>query len=334
VASVVYSKDYMSQIERCYGPLDVMRAINYDVLQYDELAAMHPDPRSSEYKELDLKLQNLSRQTPYIDEAVTVYGPILGVGMDSDRTIGDFIYDPNLLSDPASGTYQGMTMHVARDLSTGEEANRIVHKVKTGEERYRDAFYNQHHTEFFDYVLVEGSDLLPLRPRDAHSLIDLSNDKVTQELDLVAYREDLTPDELVRSLGSLMARCIINNPDDFVFNQQRVSYLNSLELIENIRFVTRDFVWSRREDYLSGEFMKLNNSAEDHAEGHYLYGPGYSPTELPLTHFDLLPGYDTQDGQILYGGPLELFVAAETVEGMDLLLPFSRVLDVRQGTQA
>jgi hypothetical protein len=301
------------------GPLDLTREVEREALELDDTLFLRPNDADSN-SQLGEQLLSLDARNPLMGQHVTVHGTQLTASIDNDGEIEPFANPESGLythveQTAATGWYEGMAIRPVYDPEFKRTTDRIVHVVQTETHSYLDAAYNSHTMMVYGYVLVAGAEIVPTLPVKAHSLVDLKHDQVIAAFDrLIFGQEDRSIPEIVREVGKLANRILPNlETHTWGMNTQRISYLNSLDLLSKLKIVTNDFV--------VGTFDSLKK------DGHVHASPKMQAYSFKPDIFEARHGYMRTSEGVIEGGPPELFTRFEVNPGQVIHAPTKDILD-------
>lgn len=322
------------------GPLDIARHINQEAIGLDPLVLEYSNSTNEDQADLHGMLSALENQHPYFNrsQVVRVYGTVLSDGLSDDGEVKPLVaispesrersedtggFEPyneerSYALNYAEGIYYGYAIRPVYDPETEEVTEKVVHMVKTGSYSYWDSRYQYHAIQTFDYVCAEGSEVVPVRPLEAHSLEDLKDDELIADLDVIAFRETGSRTDRVRQAVRLLNNGLREDLDKRL-SQQRTSYLNSLGLHDGVRVLVKDFI--------------VVSSVGDYAKAPK--ETAYSDLTVPIlfepSHWEFAPSYKRPENEpaFVVGGPNELFAAATTEDGQLLLAPAAKVVGMQ-----
>jgi hypothetical protein len=163
------------------GPLDIARQVNADAQELDELIGEYHDFAPPDVEDINLMVNALDARHPFMGREVIVYGEQLTMSMDEEGEVVPFVVSPDQEEVPVHGTYAGFSTRKIFYPELDGCLDRIVHTIHIGTESYADEFLNPVTKQLFAYVIVGGSEIVPILPYGCHSLADLRNDRVTGE---------------------------------------------------------------------------------------------------------------------------------------------------------
>lgn len=241
------------------GPMDVIRDLNVQAREVDSIAEDIIDGDAETLENFQKEVHLWDGKNPLNGTDVLIYGDSLEINTEDDNE--EF---PLLIPDGSGvrpivfGLYAGYDLRPAYDRETERHFFKVVHIVK-GEPSMRfDRFGHQHVFTPHTYVCADGSDLIPQNPINAHSLRDLRDDLCARKFDELVFEEN-DPEITLRKIGEVANKFLISDdsmglPD---LNFQRISYLNSLGLLDGVEVVSREYV--RAESSLDAEKYKLSS---------------------------------------------------------------------------
>jgi hypothetical protein len=297
-------------------PLDITRQINEQATELDESLFLHVDDPNFELA-LKHALVELNSHSPLIGRNVYLYGTLLTSSIDVDDGEGEIVHYPlaspvsakmefseemttNDMYAAAQGTYMGLETWKVYDPEFDRVEPRIVHAIKTGAVRYYEDPNTSIERTSFVYVLVGGADIYPTVPLNTHSYEDLQNDEIKLAIDeVVVAHKGLSKAVIVRAVGKQLHEMMPEmEVSDREMNVQRLSYLNSLDLLTGLTAVTKDFA------------VGTTNSLERQGTLHTSDLQG--AFEFPPSIFDLRFGYERmKSGEAETGINLQLFLRHE-----------------------
>ena len=307
-------------LPRSGGPLDVVRQINREAADLDQFAQTVPGLAGSElYDDFVKVVFDKDKEQPLINQQVIVYGTPVTISSELDEATGELeIKTMAIAADQeyrrSSGKYAGLTVKTVYDPRTGEDSSRVVHMIYTGSgPAMPDEYGHMQQTHFYDYVLADGSEIIPYHPINAHSFEDLEGDSPITELEKIIFDGDLDAAQKLRQVGDLAVRIFRNLEHDDERNQQRLSYLNSLGLFDDVAMVAGDFFIGNRVAYEKAGELNFND-------------PNFKFVIYP-DNFQLSSGYRRvpSRGEIMMGGSSELFIDARLEDGQEILAPFEPI---------
>jgi len=298
------------------GPLDICRRVNDEAEGIDDLLIESQELDEADSGPIKEWINELEKQHPLIGQEVVVYGQVLTPSMGDNGVVHPLTTGVDKEGNAVEGKYCGYMVCTAYDPVLDESGDILAHMVKTSTESYADEFGNVITKDSFTYVWVWGSEVIPKLPLLAHSLEDLKDDEPVDEFDRLTLESAMPRAEVVRRIGSIANRLFINTEyDQAEMNQQRVSYLNSLGILDGIVLVTRDVLVMDRDDYIKGDNIRYSDMS--------------NVLHLKPQAFDILPGYlRIPGGGIFPGGPPELFATCELVDGRSVLIPIKAVEEI------
>jgi hypothetical protein len=304
---------------RPQGPLDVARNLHVEALRLDAFAQAHLEGSPDDLQNLANKVHQLDYLHPWMGQEVSMHGIQLSVSIDDDLAV-PYCLPPGLQRTTTVGTYNGMTVRHVYDAETDEQQYKVVYMLHADTiGPLLDPFGNTHQTNRYNYVCLQGSETSPILPQDAHSLQDLEGDPVVAEIDDVVLGEEDGSLVKITGLGEVINASLALEEIEFEavdLNHQRVSYLNSLGLHDQVQLVVNDIV--------IGDETGILNS--------HMYSSLESRVTIQPYFFTIAPGYDRLTGhpEPLAGGPPELYAQVSTEDGQVVLAPLKSVLDVHE----
>lgn len=311
-------------------PMDINRRIGIEAARLDRVARSHPNLGEGEaYSDLLDMLHEKEYSQPLMNQEVVVYGTPLTFSMDYDEGIDMIELQPMAVAAQkeyveSRGVYRGLTLKQVYDADQDKVSHRVVHMIWTGSgPAVSDEFGNMHQTHYYEHVLVDGSDIVPYHPVNAHSLIDLSDDKAIDWIDAFLSEDHQSHSHVISGLGSLMNVILEEFEDEADLNHQRVSYINSYNLLNGVVVLTDDFVIGGREVYEKQDPEKGVDFS--------MPGEGSEVVEIDPYFFQLAHGYHRFDSvvdPILTGGAPELFIEGRLGGGEPAMAPLKSVADI------
>ncbi len=315
--------------ERIYnGPLDRVRAIENEALIIDETAAKHGIKPEEQGKYLE-RVQKLVLSHPYLYKEVIVHGEPLTRSMDSDQYEQTF----HLLTLPGDGghghldrinqtkgIYRGYAIKDIYDSLNDTYTQRLVRAVHVAQTRieeideYHDVVTTiRNHINYFTFT---ESVVIPALPLDMHSLEDLAKDGSMIHIDEIAFA-GTGAFETIQNIGTLANKILERNEWDELAGErsmQRVSYINSLGLLEGTDVLSEDMVVTS----IDKPFHPRETTYCESDEGVIRFQGGI---------FDVGPRYDNlSTGKFLPGGAPELYVKVETSAEQAIYTPVRRIV--------
>jgi hypothetical protein len=253
------------------GPLDIVRrrvheatelddiADEYIGAQFDpitgiQIAANEPDARTckNRHKEMHEAVLALDKDHPLIGHRVAIFGSELTPGVDATGKVRSLAQSVERLSGVRQGVYLGHNLKKVYDPTTNKISIRVVHDLKGETFDIWDELGDHNRKTRHDFVCVTGSELVPEAPLNAHSLKDLSDDRVAKAIDLIAFNASLSLYRKLKAFHTLARRFLAVEGHRVEINRQRLSYLNSLELVAGAVINTSDLLFID-EDQTSGD---------------------------------------------------------------------------------
>jgi hypothetical protein len=308
----------MSELSN-YGPMDMVRDITDEATELDRLVRDCADTDSRAYSVLQQRIAELTEDHPLNDQEVVAYGnEVVCSGFIDDETTYPWMIGTGY-NQPTDGVYYGLTIRPLYDVRDKREKHGVVHMLGTGSS-YVDEFYNQHQTTTFTYMPVQGSELIPALPLNAHSLQEMQRDGIIHRFDELLLNDDSEVTERLRNLGALASKIFAKNSGRVDQNHQRVSYLNSLGLLDGLQLTVTDALVATRNDFCSGQAWERAGSAQFLAFEPDLFdiaptysrqagaGSSYSVDKSPALYASAI----TEDGDRIFA-KLDNVVAADTI---------------------
>lgn len=245
------------------GPLDLVRQLNDKAGEYDVYATLS---MQDEYEapKFQQQVHNLNASHPLIGEEVSVYGDAITSSIDEEGREFTGVVSPAMNGDspelvrvdreyldgaigehhmPVVGEYAGYEIWKAFDIKQGAWVHRVTHKVSVGSVEYVDPYGNDHLITQNRSVCALGSKIFPVNPVNAHSLRDLRDDKVVHyAFDNIVFHPDNSPVDAIIKIGKIARKVFSGDRENPELNHQRISYLNSMGLLDGISILTRDFL--------------------------------------------------------------------------------------------
>lgn len=306
------------------GPLDLARSLNYEASSIDaELRVMTQTNTSPQYKRVvEEEIERLNGLHPLIGSKVIAYGAELSPSIEEGR-LSRFMTIPmqHKRSEwpeckPEAGTYHGYFLMPAVDSVSQAETYTLAHRVAKSQRWSVSASTGERHEiTSFSYVSALGSELVPVLPKNAHSLEDLASDNVVRGFDQIVFGEDDIANKL-RAIGNLGMRALTNLRYEDEMNQQRVSYLNSLGILDGQYIVARDMLVENGDGRI--DFDSLNVSSSEQL------------IEVAPKLFDTAHAYDRDDaGKVeVYPDSVDLYAWGKAANNLTVLVPLRNVEQV------
>ncbi len=302
------------------GPLDIVRQIAVEAEELDRFAQSQPEMDESElYADFARSVFARDKIHPLFGEEVIIYGTPITLSMELEGDTGDLLTRPMAVSASreymaSAGTYAGLTVERVYDAREDSNLLRVVHMVYTGSSPAApDEHRNKQQTHFYDHILAEGGEVVAYNPVNAHSLVDLRDDPVTDEIDKIAFSEDMDSWVVAEEIGLSVAAALSEREDEDEKNQQRLSYLNSLELLDEVLLITSDFVFGNKRAYETNQTLRFSDT-----ELNFMVDPHV---------FHFLNGYKRMQstGAIALGCEPELFIEGSLEDDQTVILPFQGI---------
>jgi hypothetical protein len=264
-------------------------------------------------------LERLQITHPLLGQEVEVWGRTLTEGLGEDGRLSNALrIPPTREATKARGTYVGFDVIDTYDPELEATVPKVVHVVRTVVYNERIAFRWIRQTSGFDYVLVEGSDINPVRPINAHSLKDLHGDKPLEALRGLVADERRAKPERVRALGELANILFAQSPAyETPLHHQRISMVNSLGLLEGRVARAYDFAVVANDQRLEehGDVGLSSMHVLEQVRPRYLEAaPTYTRT------------YDKEgNAKIVLSDPLELYLRSTRSNDGSALVPLKNV---------
>lgn len=314
--------------ERIYsgysGPLDRVRAIENEAYQIDWAVAEHGVKREHRQEYTDY-LNLLESIHPYIGREVVVYGEPLSWSIDIDSDItyslilpGDGGRGHDDRINQTKGLYRGYAIKHVYDSLNDMQTQRLVHAVQTGQTKEINDYHNLVTTQFIDYFTFTESVVTPTIPVDIHSFEDLKKDGSMTQIDEAAFSED-DRYTTIQNIGIVASRIFgcsdWRDSSANERNRQRVSYINSLGLLNGVGVLTRDMVVT-------------NIESAFHPDATNYYGLD-GDLRINDSIFDIGPSYEKlSTGEFLPGGPSELYIKVEHSAEHAIYTPVRRLTGI------
>ncbi|MGC1176908.1 MAG: hypothetical protein WA843_02460 [Candidatus Saccharimonadales bacterium] len=306
------------------GPLDIARRVNADAVALDEVIRLQADVLFSGGADMPSELiGELDAQHPFIEQEVTVDGSVLVAAPDMSDTAESHPlliagYNGRLPAGeyaPVHGTYFGFAIHPVYYPDLDMTSPRVMHMVRTGQQTFMDKFHNSHTVTNFMYVCVDGAELTPKLPINAHSLEDLSQDDFAQKIDAMIFAKNRITIPLVKGIAGVTNGMLRHEGHEAEKNKQRISYLNSLGILDGLRLVTRDVAIAS---------SKVGPNEE------VLYSDLSNPLTVSPDRLDISYGYTRlANGEVMANGPLEVCAAANMTGDKTLIMPLKSIIDIQ-----
>jgi hypothetical protein len=289
--------------------LDVVRGIAFEADELDELARTKLMANPDMEADFMVAVANLNEDNPLMGNRVTVYGTPVTTSFDGE-TLQSMALASSATHTATSGHYRGMTARTIYDPFTDSEECRLLHMIYIGSGPLEaDETGNMHQMHYYNYVLGRGSEIVPFNPVNAHSLVELQRDALLIDVDTIALDEQLGIAEKIKQIGIVSNGVLQKFVDQSKRNHQRVSYLNSLNLLSDVVFLTSDFVLADKEAFETSQS---------------LYFSERTTTQVVYPDiFQMTNGYSRlSNGTILPGGAPELYIEGTLEDGQAVLAPF------------
>lgn len=248
------------------GPLDIIRRINDEAIQLDQIAndyITHDDEQKHEqfdeeelarrreqrYMEIRAEVKGLSIAHPNRGQEVKIYGDVLTISIHSEnRVIEPLSLPPKGPRPVPYGTYRGYAVMSAYNPDTDEHQYGLFHVLQGKTNEFWDNRRWHHMVTEHTYVSVLESEVAPIYPIDAHSMKDLSLDDEIEDFTALAFDESCSQLQKLRQIGSLTNKRLIKQEGQIDKNNQLISYLNSIGLLDGVTIVTRDIAYAESEE--------------------------------------------------------------------------------------
>jgi hypothetical protein len=314
----IQNEDYMDLVNR--GPLDLVREINEKAADLDLLAMKAEILNKDDLRQIQMAINEFDEAHPLMDQEVVVYGTSLRMNADLDPTThGLLLPADNQEYEPVRGIYRGFAMRPTYHTEQEYVSHRVVHMVRTGVSEYYNRYYSYVTEVIFGYTCAYDSEVLPAEPLNAHSLVDLAQDDVIDNIDKIAYGRDRSTAVCVKAIAEYVNKILVDREQEAEKNHQRVSYLNSLKLLSGLEMcVDKIIVANDRNEY-------INNSPKIDVYELSAITPVASDV------IDILPSWlETPSGDVLPGGQPELCFVASTNDKRKAFMPLSKILEIRE----
>jgi hypothetical protein len=247
----------MEQMPR--GPVDVVYQLTDEALQLDD-DLLCSDYTEEELIELREVLLDYDARNPYIDMIVEVTGRRLKPIFKGEEIIGGAF---DQAQETSHGLYQGYTILLDTLVHDGEivgEIPRMVHCVSLGKSQHFDELGNHITTEEMHYFLVRGAKVVPHEMHNTHSFIDLQSDDIAFAIDELVFNEDIPLEEKIVMLSEMFKVGDLDD-DNLAMYRQRMSYLNSLDLLDGRGLITSVILADYQQDPLSFRAMASHDGS-------------------------------------------------------------------------
>ncbi len=246
------------------GPLDMVRQLNATAGDYDVYANMYMQDDEHEQKKFQGRVDALNASHPLIGEPVIVYGDILSISMDEEGREFTAVVPGSIQSDsrelarvdreylaevmgehhvPVVGVYRGYDIWKTFDINSQEWVHRVTHKIGRETVEYTDPYGADHSVSHNTFIYAWGSKIFPIDPVNAHSLKDLRNDKIVRyAFDNIAFDAEISRPNAIMKIGEIAQKAFSGWIEQPEIDQQRISYLNSLGLLEGLSIISQDFL--------------------------------------------------------------------------------------------
>jgi hypothetical protein len=296
------------------GPLDIVRDVNDRARELDHIASKRITSEES-FEVFRDEVHDLDTYNPLMNQEVVGWGTTLTILADCGEDLGTRLaLPPKDKTVKTTGVYIGYCVKLIYDLEFEQLEHRVVHMVRTGKDQYGDEYGNIHTVTKYTYISVVDGEIEPVLPINAHSFKDLEGDDVIKGFNEIVFDDKENRFGKVKRLGYLANRVLVNLDHQTDRNHQRVSYLNSLGLLEGAMILTRDYVKGDKDSLLKGE-------VSDHSDLSSLM-------ELNPVIFDTAPGYERQRDKIILRETPELYARAVLPNGEPVMAPLKNVVEV------
>lgn len=317
------------------GPLDRVRQLNAAAGDYDVYANMHMQDDEHEQIKFQARVDALNVSHPLIGEEVIVYGDVLSLSMDEegreftavvprsiDKDSAELIrVDREYLGEvigehhvPVVGEYKGYVIWKTFDINTQQWVHRVTHKIGRETVEYTDPYGSDHSVENNTFIYAWGSKIFPINPVHAHSLKDLQNDKIVRyAFDNIALAPNISRPDAIMKIGKIAQKAFSGWIEQPETDHQRISYLNSLGLLEGLSVVTKDFLEVRG---FSDEEKTSVPSAVDQPY-----------TQIEPGFFVLARSYKRDSlGQVFYRNGRDLCIKTPVDDGKAVVVPVPNIV--------
>jgi hypothetical protein len=302
------------------GPLDVVREINQQAEALDMLMMESGEIGKTEANFIVDTIDELDSQHPLLNQEVIIFGQLLHPNTQYEPSHNGmpFLVMPveGERSPQVKGIYRGLEVRPVYVDEHEYMTDRIVHLVDIFAQRGFDRHFYPVKTDIQNSVCAYGSEVVPFSPVNAHSLIELKNDRVVAQIDEIAFSDKGSVAEKLGAIGVLMNAVLKNSEFDEDRNRQRVSYINSLELLRSVYVSAPDLVLSSTLD------MYIDDGPGN--EGYQMDNEVFFPPGV----LHILPRRNqTQDG-LRIGGYPELCIVNQTDDDRIGIVSFDRVTNI------
>jgi hypothetical protein len=304
------------------GPLDIVRGRTAQAAELDELARERLVDAPDMTADFAASVAALNDGHPLLGQKVIVYGAPLNAKAEAITAIALGREDEMTSTERhrrQSGTYGGLTVASQYFHQTGRSVLRVVHRVDVGRGDFRpDQLGEMSQPAFINTVLAPNSEVIAMRPLNAHSLIDLAEDPIVREVDQIMLDSEEEPIDCLTELGEVVNIGLEELGWDDGKNQQRASYLNGLDILKGIRLAASDFVLADAETY-EGD-GELTVSSPDLMTAPLIFVP---------QRFEVIARYErTDNGGVVIGQTPELAVAVTSILGENALVLMKNIVNL------
>lgn len=223
------------------GPLDKVRRINADAADFDVMVDALCEVDGVTRDEINYELALLNQGHPYLGREVEVTGLKMTTSMDEEGNMHAQSMPPDQEKFTQSGIYAGYTLVTPYDPHSEEKFYRVAHTLDLYQQTYLDEFGNKRSTTYRAYIFADESEIYPSDPIDAHSFKDLKDDPEIEEINVFAFDERMDRATILRRIA-YVANGFLRKEWDTLENLQRISYINSLGLLDEGIIYARDMV--------------------------------------------------------------------------------------------
>ncbi|MGI9027636.1 MAG: hypothetical protein ACR2FM_02200 [Candidatus Saccharimonadales bacterium] len=318
------------------GPLDIVRRINDEAVQFDEIATdyiiyengRNQMPNSEEeprqvverqrkrHTEICQEVVALDNINPLMGQDVSIYGDTLTISIDPDtKEIKAMVLPPGGPRIVPRGRYYGYNIKKVYDPDNERPLYCVVHMLQGKAKGFWDEYGNHHLVTDYMYVRAANSEIVPTVPVNAHSIKDLSRDEAFEDLMCLAFDRSSSRLETIQRVGSFANKLLIEEENEVEKNHQRISYLNSIGLLEGLRILTRDIAVADMEEEESTvtEFSNLEKILE--------VEPIYLQSECSYQRVN-------NNTQVQVSATKELYVHGKLLDGRTVMTPLRSILSV------
>lgn len=267
------------------GPLDLTRHINEEAARLDVFADNLMSNKNATEGFLK-EIETLDETHPLLGQDVIAYGNSLTMSVvseDSGLYISPLALPPeNRGIDRVRGTYNGLYVKLVDTNAEMDDEDkysyRVVHGIRGETTGYTDILGHNHVQIENVFICANGAEITPTEPINAHSLIDLKNDKIIEHvIEKFAFKERMPKKERIRKIGKIATEAFTNLRFEEAKNHQRVSYLNSLGLLDGFDVLVRDCRMVKDDNYDIVDTVAFSNmdSMYNVEAGHFVLSPSY-----------------------------------------------------------